>query len=166
VPPIIGAGLAVRFTQAAAVTAEVTWVGYESLLDGWVSAQSVGSGRVANFTMDNGVELHAGFEYVLPRPVNWPVALRTGVWRDPDHAIKYTAPPGGDEIDERFAAYLPGGKDLTHFTFGGGVTISPQLQVNAGADVSSRTTVVSVSAVVQFVKPRAPVQPVKPGSSQ
>jgi hypothetical protein len=38
--------------------------------------------------------------------------------------------------------------------------------VNAGADVSSRTTVVSVSAVVQFVKPRAPVQPVKPGSSQ
>jgi long-subunit fatty acid transport protein len=164
VPSVVGAGLAVRLTEKAAVTGEVTWVGYESLLDGWVSAQSVGSGRVANFTMDDGVELHAGIEYVLPKPVRWPLALRTGVWRDPDHAIKYAAPTDGDEIDERFAAYLPGGKDLTHFTFGGGVTISRQLQVNAGADFSSRTTVVSVSAVVQFVK-RTPV--VKPaGSSQ
>ena len=105
VPDAAGAGLAVRLARKATFTAEITRLQYESLLDGYVSAQTEGSGKGENFKLDNGTELHAGFEYILN--VQSSPKLRIGVWRDPDHAVRYEAPPNPDPIDERFAAYLP-----------------------------------------------------------
>ena len=76
-------------------------------------------------------------------------AVRVGTWYDPDHAVRYESTTA-DLTDERFTAYLPGGDDLTHFTFGAGVAPSNRFEVNFAGDVSSRTRIFSASIVVRF----------------
>ncbi len=149
VPDAAGAGLAVRLARKATFTAEITRLQYRSLLDGYVSSQTGGSGKGEYFKLDSGTELHGGVEYILDVPAS--PKLRIGLWRDPDHAVRYEAPANPDVLDERFAAYLPRRGGLTHFTFGGGVSIR-QLEINAGFDLSSRTRVFSVSSIVRFVR--------------
>lgn len=147
-PDALATGVSVRLTQKATAAAEVTWIQYEALADGYVSAQAGTLGKAPNFTITNGVEFHAGFEYLFF--VRRAPTLRLGIWRDPDHAVHYTLPPNPDLLDERFAAYLPAPGAEMHYTFGGGVTLSRRLELNVGADLSDRTRQVSASAVVRF----------------
>lgn len=149
IPDAAGAGVAVRVARTATFTAEITRVNYKSLLDGYVSSQAGNLGKRENFTVDNATELHAGAEYILS--VKASPKLRLGVWHDPDHAVRYEAPAAPDFFDERFAAYLPARGAVTHFTFGGGVSIR-QLEINAGFDLSSRSHVFSVSSIIRFIK--------------
>jgi long-chain fatty acid transport protein len=149
VPDALGGGVALRLlNQAATVTGEVTWVRYTSLLDGYVSSQTGSEGKAPNFKLDDGIEIHGGFEYILDVPTS--PALRIGAWRDPAHAVRYDAPPNGDSTDERFAAYLPARGGEVHVTFGGGLTLSRQVEFNLGVDVSERTRLIAASAVVRF----------------
>jgi long-subunit fatty acid transport protein len=149
-PDAFAMGLAVRFTANLMATAEVTWVQYESLLDGYVSSQSGIASNPANYKLHNGVEFHAGTEYVFDAPVS--PAIRVGVWRDPDHALRYDAPTNPGIEDERLAAYLPPREAHTHFTLGGGVSLTSQLEINVGADLASQSRQFSVSAVVRIPK--------------
>ena len=147
-PNAFAVGTSIRLTQSATASAEMTLVHYESLAEGYVSSQAGGLGRQDNFRIDNGVEYHAGFEYVFTA---WGFpALRVGAWRDPDHAVHYVVPANPDLFDERFGAYLPARGATMHYTFGGGIALGRQLEVNVGADLSKRTRQVSVSAVVRF----------------
>ena len=68
---------------------------------------------------------------------------------NPDHAVQYESTTA-DLTDERFTVYLPGGDDLTHFTFGAGVAPSNRFEVNFAGDVSSRTRIFSALIVVRF----------------
>jgi len=137
----------VRLSQSATAAAELTWIGYHSLHDGYISAQA---GNVApeNFVLDNGVEVHAGFEYSFD--VRLFPTLRVGTWRDPDHAVHYVLPANPNVIDERFAAYLPARGASMHYTFGAGVSLSRHLEANFGADLSDRTHQISLSGVVRL----------------
>ena len=45
-------------------------------------------------------------------------------WFDPDHAVRYVPTPQNDVLDIRLAATLPGGSNLVHYTFGGGLAFS------------------------------------------
>lgn len=146
-PDAFAVGAAVRFIQRATATAEVTWVQYESLLDGYISAQFGNLGKDANFKIDNGVEFHAGFEYLFD--ARWFPALRVGAWRDPDHAVRYEVPASPDFFDNRFGAYIPARGASMHYTFGGGLALSRRLEANVGVDLSERTRQISVSAVVR-----------------
>jgi long-chain fatty acid transport protein len=148
-PDAFAAGAAVRLTDSATAAVEVTWIGYESLADGYISAQA-GATDPANFVIEDGIEFHAGFEYLLNVP-GFP-ALRAGLWRDPDHAVRYELPANPTLIDERFAAYLPARGASMHYTFGAGVSLSRRLEANFGADLSSRTRQISASAVIRFAR--------------
>jgi hypothetical protein len=145
-PDAVAAGATVRLTPSATLTGEVTWVQYSSLVDGYISAQS--GTKPGRFTIDDGVEFHAGFEYVFN--LRWLPAVRVGAWRDPDHAVRYVVLPDPDLLDERNAAYLPARSGSTHFTFGGGVSLSRRFEANFGADFSERTRQISMSAVLRF----------------
>ena len=149
-PDALATGLAVRFTGKLMATTEVTWVQYESLLDGYVSSQSGIASNPANYKLHNGVEFHVGAEYALDLPVS--PTLRIGVWRDPNHALRYDAPANPGVEDERLAAYLPPREAQTHFTFGGGVSLTDQLEIHVGADLANQTRQFSISAVVRIPK--------------
>lgn len=148
-PDTFAIGLSSHLTPSLTVAVDVAHVRYSSLLDGYISAQTAGQGaRGRNFTIDDVTEIHAGVEYVFPSRLS--PALRVGAWRDPNHSIVYRAPANPDVLDERFAAYLPGAGDLTHVTFGVGLALSPRYELNGGADISSRSRVLSVSAVLRL----------------
>ena len=84
------------------------------------------------------------------------LSRRTLVCR-PDHSVQYSSPATNDLYDERFRASLSTGKDLMHYTFGLGLVTSRQLEFNFAGDVTSRSTVISASAIVRFRK--APPKP-------
>ncbi len=145
-PDTVAAGAAVRLTSSATATAEVTWVQYSALIDSYISSQE--ASKPGRFTIDDGVEIHVGFEYVFGR--RWLPAVRVGAWLDPDHAVRYVVLPNPDLQDERFAAYLPDRGASMHYTFGGGVSLSRRFEANFGADLSERTRQISASAVLRF----------------
>jgi long-chain fatty acid transport protein len=145
-PDAFAAGAAVRLTESATAAVEVTWIGYSSLANGYVSS-AAGPVDPARFTVDDGIEFHAGFEYLFN--AKGP-AVRVGTWRDPDHGVHYVLPANPGLIDERFAAYQPARGATMHYTFGGGVTLSRWFEANVGVDLSERTRQISTSAVVRF----------------
>ncbi|MGC4085151.1 MAG: hypothetical protein QM736_24295 [Vicinamibacterales bacterium] len=83
-------------------------------------------------------------------PVTWRPAVRAGVWYDPDHSVHYSPTPANDLLDERIAAALNSGRDSWHYTFGTMIAVHPRVDISAAVDRSSRTTVVSTSAIVRF----------------
>ena len=88
---------------------------------------------------------------------SWRPAFRGGLFCSPDHSVQYSSPATNDLYDERFRASLSTGKDLMHYTFGLGLVTSRQLEFNFAGDVTSRSTVISASAIVRFRK--APPKP-------
>jgi hypothetical protein len=150
-PDTFAIGMSSHLTQSLTATVDVAFVRYSELLDGYISAQSAATGaNSVNFTIDDVTEIHAGVEYVFAR--RFSPALRVGAWRDPNHSIVYNAQSSTDLLEQRFAAYLPGADDLTHLTFGAGLALSPRYEINGAVDVSKRTRVISLSAVVRVVQ--------------
>lgn len=149
VPDVFGVGLEWRLSQSLRVLADYDRVQYAQLEQDFIEIQALASGRPDQLNVDNGNEVHAGVEYQFLQAPK-PFALRAGAWLDPDHSVRYVPTPALDRLDLLYQATLPGGDDVVHYTFGGGIVLSPHIEVNAGADFSSRTTYVTASAVVRF----------------
>jgi long-chain fatty acid transport protein len=147
VPNTFSAGLVVRPTDTLTLTTEYTRVSYSRLEEDFVVAQGT-QGRGDQFFVEDGNEFHAGVEYVLANVPKTP-ALRVGAWYDPDKSVQFRT-VSGDSLDERLAVALSQGEAVVHYTFGGGLSLSPRFELNAAADLSKRTRVGSASIVVRF----------------
>ncbi len=104
-----------------------------------------------NFKIDDGDEFHLGVEYVFVRQN--PIALRFGLWYDPDHQLYYDFegrdPDAIGEIEDRFAFRFPRGEDELHITGGLGF-VGKKVQVDLAFDLSERSDIVSLSMVYRF----------------
>jgi len=133
-PWFLGLGVAYR-AAGGGLTVSFQWdrIPYTRILD---------TAGFEDRTIDDVDELHLGAEYVFVRatPV---VALRAGVWLDPDHQVRSTS-------DEPFtrALQLPGGDQL-HVSFGAGVAFR-SFQLDVGVDLADQVDAVSVSAIYSF----------------
>lgn len=146
-PTALMLGLSVRATDAFMITAEYGRMGYSSLKRDFVDVQA--GGEPDRFSVPNGHEVHLGAEYAFAKAKYIPT-LRAGMWRDPNHAVGYSPASPATVLDERLGVALSSGKDLVHYTFGGGASLSQSVEVNAAADLSSRTRMMTASAVVRF----------------
>jgi long-subunit fatty acid transport protein len=92
--------------------------------------------------IDDGDELHLGGEYVFlgSTPV---VALRAGLWHDPDHRTKSDSPSPFIQ-----AEHIPGSDEL-HYGIGVGVAF-PDFQIDLGIDLSQLRDTASLSAIFSF----------------
>jgi long-subunit fatty acid transport protein len=147
VPDAVSAGVMVRPTEALTLAFDYAFVRYSGLEDDFVTIQT--GTRPENFRVDDGHEVHAGLEYVFTNLSAVP-AIRFGTWYDPDHSVRYEPTAASDAFDVRFAATLPGGDDLVHFTLGGGVSITSRFEINAAADLTSKRKTFATSAVYRF----------------
>jgi long-subunit fatty acid transport protein len=138
-PDVFSVGAAYR-TQNGAWTLSFEWdhVRYSSIFDSVVS-DLVDSDQVA---VDDANELRAGFEYAFIQAVPL-VALRAGVWLDPDHRIR--------EVSQNLynRAIFQGGEDELHLALGFGLAFS-RFQFDVGADLSEFVDTLSVSGIVSF----------------
>lgn len=148
VPDVWGAGVEWRPAEAWRVLADYDYVQYSQLKADFLDFQAIASNRADRVRLDNGHEWHGGVEY---QRLNGrvPLALRGGLWYDPDHVPRYVAAGTPDEEDVLLAATLPGGHHLVHYTFGLGVLVAG-VEINGGADVSSETNYATMSAVFRF----------------
>lgn len=146
-PTALTLGVSVRPTDVFMLTAEYGRIGYARLKKDFVDVQT--GGEPERFSIANGHELHVGAEYAFANVRYFPT-LRAGVWRDPDHSVRYSPSTAGTVLDERLGVALSSGQDLTHYTFGGGASLSQSVEVNAAADMSSRTRTMTASAVFRF----------------
>jgi hypothetical protein len=124
-------------------------VQYSQLIDDFITIQALSSsGRPEQLAIDDANEIHGGLEY-RRQLRSRDVAFRGGAWWDPDHAVRYVPTAAHDEVDTLFAATLPGGSSVVHYTFGGAFTVSKWV-IDAGTDLSSRSKSLTVSLLVRF----------------
>jgi long-subunit fatty acid transport protein len=150
VPDVYGLGLEWRITEPLRVLVDYDRIQYAQLKVDFVNIQALASKRSQQLVLESGNELHAGVEYLIPTPkAPIPIALRAGYWYDPDHAVRYEATPANDEVDVLFSATLPGGSATSHYTFGATFVPTGWFEINAAADLSSRTKYVTFSVVIR-----------------
>jgi long-chain fatty acid transport protein len=145
-PDIYGVGISVRPIPVLTVNFDAVHVTYSNLVDDFIS----GNGDVRSiphpYNANDVTELHLGAEYFFTYKI--PVAIRAGVWRDPNHALTYAGPLTNYQLVGE-AILFPGGKDQFHRSIGLGLAW-PRFQVDAAYDTAPRYKVGSVSAVMRF----------------
>ncbi len=133
VPDAFGLGVAWRSgTERLTLSAEWDHVSY---------SQFIGAASTTEAVTDVD-ELHLGGELTFPRstPV---VALKLGVWLDPDHRMRAI------NAGPLFEAILQPGADQIHYAAGVGLAFE-SFQVDLGVDLSDPVDTVSASAVDSF----------------
>jgi len=96
---------------------------------------------------DDGNELHLGAEYAF-LDVTPIVAIRAGIWRDPDHSFHSTV-TGNTDDDLLHRALFPPGEDQIHYATGVGLAFT-NFQIDLGLDFSELVDTISLSAIYSF----------------
>lgn len=152
VPDVYGIGFSFQPNDNLTFNFDIMQVQYSDLASPvfWAfndPATSEGQEIVDEMSIDNGTEFRLGAEYVLQ---NSPIALRAGVWRDPDHTLSYAGPTDESVAEQRStAAFFPSGSDETHWTLGFGFFLE-KFQMDFAADFSDRQNTYSISGVYRF----------------
>ncbi len=150
VPDVTGLGIAYKSTSFR-VLFDWVHIKYSQLTENTanVFGSSEMSEAAAGLTLDDGHELHLGFEYVWANIKN-PIAVRVGSWLDPDHRIRYEGPFNTSQQQGTALIFRPGDDEL-HYSAGAGVSFSDgRFELNVAADFSERIDTASASLVVRF----------------
>ena len=156
VPHVVAGGVAVEMPfpgRRLVVSGEVKRLTYSRIERDFITDQAIDFGIDDQVTVDDGTEFHAGVQYTV-ETLGWLPRLRAGIWSDPDHSTNYI-PTGAThpelrQRDEVMIVALSKGERVTHFTTGVGLTFSPTIEWNVGADFSSTMTIVSASVIVKL----------------
>lgn len=150
-PEIYGIGFVVRPPHARWRAAlDVNHVRYSLIMDGFVNvvAGIANDDHFATATPGYSIadvnEVRAGAEYLFP-DLRWPLAIRVGAWRDPDHRLHHD---GTAVNTEKYR--FKGGSDDTHYTAGAGIVAAHRLQIDLAVDVSDVADSLSLSTVLFF----------------
>jgi long-subunit fatty acid transport protein len=152
VPDVYGIGFSFQPNDNLTLNLDVMRVNYSDLASPvfWAfndPATANGQEIVDEMSIKNGTEIHFGAEYVMK---NKPIALRAGVWHDPDHALTYYGPTDPSDPEQLAnAAFFPAQDSQTHWSVGFGFFFE-HFQMDFGADFSKNQDTVSVSGVYRF----------------
>jgi long-chain fatty acid transport protein len=145
VPDVISVGVLVKPIPALNVTLDWRRIQYSQLTSDMGLGFDVENVTVDDYVLDDGNEIRAAGEYLftnLPSPLS-AIAIRGGVWHDPDHRIRYEGPFQSDSV-----LFQPGDSEM-HYTGGGGIVFE-KFQLDVGFDRSETVKTFSVSAVLRF----------------
>jgi long-subunit fatty acid transport protein len=145
VPDVLAFGVLVKPVSALNVTVDFRRVFYSQLTSEMGLGFNVANVTVDDYVIDDGNEVRAAGEYLftnLPSPLS-AIAIRGGVWHDPDHRIRYEGPFSADTV------LYPKGDSELHYTGGAGIVFE-KVQFDVGFDRSETVKTFSVSAVLRF----------------
>lgn len=150
VPSSYTAGIVVQPTDRLAIVLDYSRLQYSSLERGFVDTIVGPGSEPAQFSIENGDELHIGVEYVLTQLPGTP-AIRLGGWYDPAHGVYFersaTLNPFFNDL---FSSALEGGDDVIHYTGGVGLSFNRHVEFNAAADLTTLNKLFSASAIFRF----------------
>jgi long-subunit fatty acid transport protein len=145
VPDVIGVGVLIKPLDTLNVAVDFRRVRYSQLTSEMGLGFSVPDVTADDYVLDDGNEIRAAAEYLfttLPSPLS-AIAIRGGIWHDPDHRIRYEGPFSADTV-----LFQPGDSEI-HYTGGAGVVFE-KVQFDVGFDRSETVKTFSVSAVLRF----------------
>ena len=139
-PEVYGLGLAYR-SRNGSWTAGFEWdrVQYSTILESIPDNDLI---TVDYVFIDDADELRLGGEYAF-RQLQPIVALRAGLWKDPDHQVRTT------EDDPLEQALLPRGTDELHYSLGVGVAFK-NFQTDIALDLSDQVNTAAISLIYAF----------------
>jgi len=156
VPDKYGIGVAFRPMESLTVATDVVRIKYSQLVDNF---KIIFGGKEymqpSDYVIDDATELHAGAEYVMFIG-KMPVAIRGGVFTDPDHKIKFVNPNISNAIAQINAKFeeifwnLAERNTSVGFTIGGGIVLQQHLQLDFAFMTSDLIKEFSASTVVRF----------------
>ncbi len=149
IPDSFGVGTAWKATNFLTVTLDVIHIRYKDLLEDFDILYYHDTYTPDNFTVENATEVHAGVEYILALGERF-LALRAGIYNDPEHIIRFTGTTGDPLRDISGKALFPGGDDQIHVTGGLGLVINEHLQIDTAANIADKLMQLSLSAVYRF----------------
>ena len=149
VPDSSGVGTAFRVTDFLTLTLDAVHIRYEDLLEDFDIVMDPSEFTKENYTVDNTTEVHFGVEYILTLEERL-LALRAGVYNEPDHTIRFTGTMEDPTFDIIGRELFPGGDDQIHITGGLGLVISDRFQIDTAANIADRSTQLSFSVIYRF----------------
>jgi long-subunit fatty acid transport protein len=144
-PDSLGAGGHWRPTDRLMWTFDVEYIWYSNLLNGYVAGLNVLTGSDAVFTVDDGIDIRTGVEYIFFTNKGLPLALRGGVFRESDSTIR--AESTGTESFATEEVFSGRGSQM-HGTIGLGVNW-PRIKVDMAADFAESDNEYVVSVIFQ-----------------
>jgi long-subunit fatty acid transport protein len=146
-PDVYGLGIAYRSPDGKlAVGFEWDRVGYSSIFSSFdpvvLETLDPDVDTEVHLSADDGDEFRLGAEYAF-LDLNPVLAIRAGVWLDPDHRFRST------HHDPEHRALFVGGEDEIHFAVGLGLAFK-SFQIDLAADVSDLVDTFSLSAIYSF----------------
>lgn len=156
VPNVFAGGVALEVPRPGRrllITGEIKRTTYSRLKDDFIVDQAVDFELENNVRVSDGTEVRAGVQYTI-ETAPWLPRFRAGIWSDPDHTVKYV-PFSADHPelrlrDELMSIALSTGRRETHYSAGLGLTFSPTVEWNVGADFADSTTIVSASVILKL----------------
>lgn len=153
-PDLFGAGVVYRPTDALTVALDVSHIMYSELTDdmhsNFMLDDSGAAARAAldPLQIDDGVEIRLGMEYTFTE-LKVPFSLRAGMWRDPEHTVRFVGEPtnAGDALAN--AVLFSTGDNELHTSLGFGWAFE-KVQIDAAFDGSDRNETIALSGVVRF----------------
>jgi long-chain fatty acid transport protein len=147
-PDVCGVGIAYRSRDGRlAVGFEWDRVEYSSIFSSFdpVVIETLDTDLDLNIYLvaDDGDELRLGAEYAL-LDLDPVLALRAGVWLDPDHRFRSVHP-----YNPEHRAHFQPGEDELHFALGLGLAFK-SFQIDLAADFSDLVDTLSLSAIYSF----------------
>ena len=100
--------------------------------------------------LDNADQLRLGAEYAAIFSNGSVIALRGGVWRDPQHQMYFESNPTTGLPAPGWALLFPKGSTDTHVSSGIGFVVGRHLQVDAAVDLSHLIDTFALSGVWRF----------------
>ncbi len=149
VPDSFGAGVAFRISDFLTFTLDVVHIRYEDLLEDFDIVGEAGVYTKENYIIDNATEVHVGVEYILALSERF-LALRAGIYNDPDHTIRFTGTTGETVFDIAGREKFSGGEDQIHITGGAGLVVNEHFQIDTAANFADKMKQLSVSVVYRF----------------
>ena len=151
VPRSYGVGLNYKVTDTFGVSLDVARMLYSDLGDN-VRSSLVPDGPQADLEVgplgiDDGTEIRLGTEYVYAE-AKYPIVIRAGVWRDPEHTVRFEGEPQSN-LARANAQIFSVGDDEMHYTLGLGIAFE-KFQLDVAADFSNPYDAYSLSGVYRF----------------
>ena len=153
-PSVFGLGVSFQPNENWILTFDANRVYYSDLTDdlnsGFRASDLDDRQSVEPLGIDDGTELRLGAEYTFLESANlW--ALRGGIWRDPEHTIRFNGQPDVNPQSNALsnAVLFSTGDDEMHYTFGVGALFG-KFQIDAAVDFSENIDIFSISGVVRF----------------
>ena len=140
IPDSLIAGVTFQATPGCLLALDVRVVRYSQISDAIVSLYPWDlrlAAGVTEYRVADGLEVRGGAEYVF-RSLRFPVAVRAGIWSEPDHVVKF----GGSDLGQRTIFRHDGGG--LHTTTGLGIEFGPRIAVDVGVDLGKRADIWSV----------------------